>query len=88
MRRAASVSAEAFPDSVQVGENALPLNYEFDPTADSDGVSVDIPLALLNQVSKEQLDWLVPGLIGEVPRADSLITEVVETQLRTCTAGG
>ncbi len=65
MRRAASVSAEAFPDSVQVGENALPLNYEFDPTADSDGVSVDIPLALLNQVSKEQLDWLVPGLIGE-----------------------
>ena len=65
MRRESLLSVAQFPDTVQVGENQLPLTYEFDPTAESDGVSVDIPIALLNQVSKDQLDWLVPGLLSE-----------------------
>jgi ATP-dependent helicase HrpA len=58
----------------------LPLSYEFAPGEPGDGVTVDIPLATLNQVNGEDLGWQVPGLREE------LITELIRSlpkQLRT-----
>ena len=40
----------------------LPLSYEFDPGSAADGVTVDVPLAVLNRVSPEDFAWQVPGL--------------------------
>ena len=65
LQKDVAVSEAMYPDALSVGDNALPLNYAFDPAAADDGVSMDVPLALLNQVSSEQLDWLVPGLLPE-----------------------
>ena len=65
LQREVEVSGEMYPDEISVGDNALPLHYAFDPAGSDDGVSVDVPLALLNQVSREKLDWLVPGLLPE-----------------------
>ena len=39
----------------------LALNYEFEPGKPDDGVSVDVPLALLNQVDEDAFGWQVPG---------------------------
>ncbi len=56
------------------------LSYEFAPGEPADGVTADIPLAALNQVSGEEFSWNVPGLREE------LVTELIRTlpkQLRT-----
>ncbi|MBA2624134.1 MAG: ATP-dependent RNA helicase HrpA, partial [Acidimicrobiia bacterium] len=58
---AGDVSADALPRSWRQGDLTLPLTYVFDPTSDLDGVTVDIPLALLDRVEPTGFDWLVPG---------------------------
>ncbi|GAB3016763.1 ATP-dependent RNA helicase HrpA [Bowmanella dokdonensis] len=63
---ASHVSALDYPDVWQQGNLTLNLSYHFDPRAEDDGVSVEIPLPLLNQVSSEGFDWLVPGLREEL----------------------
>jgi ATP-dependent helicase HrpA len=66
MRRdAVEVTARAFPDSLQVGATALPLEYRFDPGQAGDGVTLVVPVPLVNQVSPERCEWLVPGLLEE-----------------------
>ncbi len=50
------------PGRVAPGELTLPLTYTFEPGTAADGVTVDIPLPLLNQVPAESFDWQVPGL--------------------------
>ncbi|HYC37815.1 MAG TPA: ATP-dependent RNA helicase HrpA [Usitatibacter sp.] len=62
---AESVTEELFPRHLPMGETTFPLSYRFDPGHPLDGVTVNVPLALLNQVDEAQLDWLVPGLIRE-----------------------
>ena len=49
----------------------FPLSYEFAPGDARDGVTVDIPLATLNQVPGETFAWQVPGLREE------LVTELI-----------
>ncbi|SCF29713.1 ATP-dependent RNA helicase HrpA [Micromonospora mirobrigensis] len=55
-----------YPDEWRADGVTLPLTYTFDPTAPTDGVTVDIPLPLLNQVPAESFDWQVPGLREEL----------------------
>ncbi|WP_240615471.1 ATP-dependent RNA helicase HrpA [Alteromonas facilis] len=55
-----------FPAFWRQGDMVLPLEYEFDPAAEHDGVSVVIPLPLLNQIKNQGFDWLVPGLRHEL----------------------
>ena len=58
----------------------LPVSYEFSPGEPDDGVTVDIPLARLNQVTGEEFSWQVPGLRQE------MVTELIRSlpkQLRT-----
>ena len=64
-RDAAEITAASFPDSLRVGATELPLEYHFDPGHNADGVTLVLPLPLINQVSPERLEWLVPGLIEE-----------------------
>ncbi len=58
-------SESAMPSSLQVGGLGLPLNYHFSPGAKDDGVTLSVPVAMLNQLDEKQFDWLVPGLIKE-----------------------
>ena len=53
--------------------DGLPLSYEFAPGDPDDGVTVDVPLATLNQVSGEEFGWQVPGLREE------LVTELIRS---------
>ncbi|WP_428966684.1 ATP-dependent RNA helicase HrpA [Micromonospora fluostatini] len=59
--------AEAdYPDEWRAEGVALPLTYRFEPGTPTDGVTVDIPLPMLNQVPAESFDWQVPGLREEL----------------------
>lgn len=57
--------ADEYPDVLEVNSLRLPLAYHFDPAHEEDGVTVRIPQSVLNQVSEERCDWLVPGLLRE-----------------------
>ncbi|HTW03590.1 MAG TPA: ATP-dependent RNA helicase HrpA, partial [Streptosporangiaceae bacterium] len=51
----------------------LPLSYEFAPGEPDDGLTVEVPLASLGQVSAEELGWQVPG------RREELVTELIRS---------
>ena len=54
-----------FPAEIQIRNQTLKLDYCFDPGSEFDGVTVHIPLVLLNQFKPDDFDWLVPGLLKE-----------------------
>ncbi len=59
---AGRVSTSDYPDSWTQGELALPLSYQFEPGAAADGVTVHVPLTVLNRLTPDGFDWQVPGL--------------------------
>ena len=63
------VTAEEYPSTW----DGLALSYEFAPGEPGDGVTADVPLAALNQVSADEFSWNVPGLRHE------LVTELIRT---------
>ena len=66
MRHAATGVTEAqFPEFLDLGGARLPLKYRFAPGQPFDGVSMTVPLALLNQIDAARLSWLVPGMVRE-----------------------
>jgi ATP-dependent helicase HrpA len=62
-----------YPDSWVQDGHRLPLTYQFEPGSEADGVTVHVPLAVLNQVEPDGFDWQVPGLRRE------LVTELIRS---------
>ncbi|MCK7593890.1 ATP-dependent RNA helicase HrpA [Pseudomarimonas salicorniae] len=62
---------DRFPKFLPLGEARLALSYRFEPGSEEDGVTVDVPLHLLNALDPVRLTWLVPGFAAE--RATELI---------------
>jgi len=56
---------EGFPDHITARGQKLKLEYRFEPGHEFDGVTVAIPLVLLNQFKDEDFERLVPGLLLE-----------------------
>ena len=54
-----------FPETMAVDGVACTLKYRFEPGHALDGVTLKLPLYLLNRIEPAQVDWLVPGLIRE-----------------------
>jgi ATP-dependent RNA helicase HrpA len=59
------VIGDLYPDYIRHENIKMPLEYKFTPGKNDDGVSVDIPIEVLNQFNESQMDYLVPGLIEE-----------------------
>ena len=66
---AEGVSALDYPRTWTQGAIELPVTYQFEPGAAADGVTVHIPVQVLNQVSDHGFDWQVPGLREELATA-------------------
>ena len=66
-----ATSGEGFPDRWQCGDLSLALSYEFAPGSPRDGVSMRIPIEVLERVSDQGTDWLVPGM------REDLLTEAI-----------
>ncbi len=62
-----------FPDTWQVGEHSLAVEYVFDPGAGADGVSVRVPLPILSELPAAPFSWQVPGLRLE------LVTQLIRS---------
>ncbi len=65
---AAGITTENFPPRLQLGLNGFELEYTFEPGSPRDGVTLTVPVALLNQVPAARCEWLVPGLLREKVR--------------------
>ena len=63
---AEQVSKLDFPNWWHQNNLKLKLSYQFEPGTDADGVTVHIPLPLLNQVEMTGFDWQIPGLRHEL----------------------
>lgn len=55
-----------YPNFWHQGNLKLKLSYQFEPGENSDGVTVDLPLPVLNQVEATGFDWQIPGLRHEL----------------------
>lgn len=65
MRQEPALSASLYPDTLEVANTTLNLDYHFDPQHEHDGVSIKVPVAILRQVDEARLDWVIPGLLRE-----------------------
>ncbi len=65
MKQQVSLSEKLYPNSIKIADADLKLEYHFDPQHEDDGVSVNVPVAILRQVSRAQIDWIIPGLLRE-----------------------
>jgi ATP-dependent helicase HrpA len=63
---ASHIDGHSFPESYTQNNLRLALDYHFDPVDEDDGVSLMIPLAVLNQLDDTGFDWLIPGLRHEL----------------------
>ena len=77
---AGHITGEAFPARLELHGVSLALHYHFEPGHAEDGVTVEIPLAALNQLEPEPFEWLVPGLLEE--KATALIRSLPKAQRR------
>ena len=63
------VGAESFPRRLSMRGLDFDLDYRFDPGAADDGVTMTVPLAMLNQVDAVRCEWLVPGMLKDKVQA-------------------
>ena len=62
---AAGITVDRYPKKWMVGGSELSLTYHFEPGSPKDGVTLVVPLTLLNQVDGRRCEWLVPGMCEE-----------------------
>jgi len=62
---AIAVSAQDYPDQIEMNGMVLPLKYHFAPGEVDDGVTLICPVEVVNRVSIQDCEWLVPGMIEE-----------------------
>jgi ATP-dependent helicase HrpA len=63
--QAAGITTQAFPATVRMGGVDCMVEYLHEPGDAKDGMTVTVPLYVLNQVSEERADWLVMGMLGQ-----------------------
>ena len=62
---AVGVTAHTFPKLIRLGGVDCSVQYLHEPGDPKDGMTVTVPLFVLNQIQEERLDWLVPGMLKE-----------------------
>ena len=59
------VTEELYPSHLRINGQDYPLRYRFDPGHALDGVTLTLPLAMLNQLDVTRCEWLVPGMLRD-----------------------
>jgi ATP-dependent helicase HrpA len=63
--QAAGITTQAFPKTLRLGGVDCTADYLHEPGDPKDGLTVAVPLFVLNQVSEERAEWLVPGMLNQ-----------------------
>jgi ATP-dependent helicase HrpA len=66
---AAGITTDSFPKTIKLGGVDCSATYLHDPGDPRDGVTVTVPLFVLNQVSEDRTEWLVPGMLKDKVQA-------------------
>ncbi|MFZ2525549.1 MAG: ATP-dependent RNA helicase HrpA [Candidatus Ferrigenium altingense] len=70
---AAGITTDQFPPQLKIDSVSFALSYNFSPGKNDDGITLTVPLALINQVSAARCEWLVPGILAEK------VTQLIKT---------
>ena len=70
---AAGITTDQFPPNLKIDNISFALSYNFSPGKNDDGITLTVPLALINQVSAPRCEWLIPGILAEK------ITQLIKT---------
>jgi ATP-dependent helicase HrpA len=62
---AAGITTQAFPKQIRLGGVDCTATYLHQPGDARDGVTISVPLFVLNQVSEDRCEWLVPGMLKD-----------------------
>ncbi|MDB5751606.1 MAG: hprA [Ramlibacter sp.] len=62
---AAGITSDAFPRVIKLGGVDCAASYLHEPGDPRDGLTVAVPLFVLNQVSEDRAEWLVPGMLKD-----------------------
>jgi ATP-dependent helicase HrpA len=62
---AVGITAQAFPKMLRLGGTDCQATYLHEPGDPKDGITVTVPLFVLNQVSEDRAEWLVPGMLKD-----------------------
>ena len=62
---AAGITTDQFPPQLKIGNVGFALSYNFSPGRNDDGITLTVPLALINQVDAARCEWLIPGILAE-----------------------
>ena len=62
---AAGVTTDVFPKAIDYQGTSLKLDYHFEPGSPKDGVTLTVPVLVLNQLTVDRWEWLVPGMLKE-----------------------
>ncbi|HEZ5023292.1 TPA: DUF3418 domain-containing protein [Neisseria meningitidis] len=62
---AVHITEEQFPKFWQTADGKFKLSYRFEPHHPLDGVTMTVPLTVLNRLHAPSLEWLVPGMLRE-----------------------
>lgn len=73
------VTPESYPDAIDVSGATSRLKYAFEPGEEFDGATIRVSVAALHQLTRQQVDWSVPGLISK--RIEALVRSLPK-QLR------
>ena len=71
---------DRYPKYLPLGDARLALHYRFEPGANDDGVTLDVPLHLLGALDAARLSWLAPGFVAE--KASELIRSLPKAMRR------
>ncbi len=62
---AAGITTNAFPKTLRLGGVDCAVSYLHEPGDPRDGLTVTVPLFVLNQVNEDRCEWLVPGMLKD-----------------------
>ena len=69
-----------FPPFIALGDARLAVTYRFEPGGPDDGMTITVPLQLLNALDPARLSWLAPGFVAD--KATALIKSLPKTLRR------
>jgi ATP-dependent helicase HrpA len=59
------IELSQFPDSIEINRQTFSCSYRFDPRRENDGVTVTIPVSATSGLTRQNLEWPIPGLLAE-----------------------
>ncbi len=62
---AAGITTQAFPKTIRLGGVDCTASYLHEPGDPKDGLTVTVPIFVLNQINDERCEWLVPGMLKD-----------------------